>query len=113
MQAMAKMENDKTKADADMLRAQTDAQSKQAATEIQMARVQMDMQKLQDELGLSAGSLDEKRRDRMAKERIQLIDLAQNLAVHPESVPLVAPLVEPVLREMGIVSGTPEGGQQS
>jgi hypothetical protein len=29
-----------------------------------------------------------------------LIDLAQNLAVHPESAPLVAPLIEPALREI-------------
>lgn len=113
MQAMAKIENEKTRAEADMLRAQSDAQAKQFDSEVKMARTQMEMQRLQDELGISAGSLDEKRKDRLAKERIQLIDLAQNLAVHPESVPLVAPLVEPVLREMGVVSGTPEGGQQS
>ena len=33
--------------------------------------------------------------DKLAKERIQLVDLAQNLAVHPYSAALVEPLVRP------------------
>jgi len=112
MQAMAKIQNEKTRAEADMMRAQADVQAKQTDAQVKMLNAQMQAQRLQDEMGISAGSLDEKRRDRLAKERIQLIDLAQNLAVHPESVPLVAPLVEPVLKEMGVISGEPEGGQQ-
>jgi hypothetical protein len=102
MQAMAKMQTDKIRADADMIRAQADAQSKQI-------RDQIEIQKLQDEMGISQGTLQEKIKDRQARERIQLIDLAQNLAVHPESAPLVAPIVEPVLKEMGILSSNPEG----
>jgi hypothetical protein len=102
MQAMAKMQTEKIRADADMIRAQADAQSKQI-------RDQIEIQKLQDEMGISQGTLQEKIKDRQARERIQLIDLAQNLAVHPESAPLVAPIVEPVLKEMGILSSNPEG----
>jgi hypothetical protein len=102
MQAMAKMQTDKTRADADMIRAQAEAQSKQI-------RDQIEIQKLQDEMGISQGTLQEKIKDRQAKERIQLIDLAQNLAVHPESAALVAPIVEPVLKEMGILQSNPEG----
>ena len=33
-------------------------------------------------------------------ERIQLIDVAQNLAVHPESALLVAPLIRPAMQNV-------------
>lgn len=112
LQAQSKMQTEQAKAQADMIRAQADAQAKEIDGQVKMANLQMQMQRMQDEMGISAGSLEEKRKDRLAKERIQLIDLAQNLAVHPESVPLVAPLVEPVLQEMGILNQTPEGGQR-
>jgi hypothetical protein len=112
LQAQSKMQSEQTRSQADMIRAQAEAQAKEIDGQVKMANLQMQMQRLQDEMGISAGSLEEKRKDRLAKERIQLIDLAQNLAVHPESVPLVAPLVEPVLREMNILPETPEGGQQ-
>ena len=104
LQIMAQIQNDKTKADAAMLRAQSDAQSKQV-------RDQIELQKLQDSMGISQGTLAEKTKDRQARERIQLIDLAQNLAVHPESAPLVAPIVEPILKEMGILPSSSEGQQ--
>ena len=112
-QAMAKLENDKKKADATLMKAQADAQKAQAEIQSRQFRDQMDAQRLQDEAGISSGSLEEKRKDRLSKERVQLIDLAQNLAVHPESAPMIAPLVEPVLREMNVIPGQqkPEGGQ--
>lgn len=112
LQAQSKMQSEQTRSQADMIRAQAEAEAKQIDGQVKLANLQMQMKRLEDEMGISAGSLEEKRKDRLAKERIQLIDLAQNLAVHPESVPLVAPLVEPVLQEMGILNQTPEGGQQ-
>jgi hypothetical protein len=112
LQAQSKMQSEQTRSQADMIRAQAEAQAKEIDGQVKMATLQMQMKRLEDEIGISAGSLEEKRKDRLAKERIQLIDLAQNLAVHPESVELVAPLVEPVLQEMGILNQTPEGGQQ-
>lgn len=108
-QAMSKIENDRMRAEADMIRAQADAQSKTGQLQSQLFRDQLDAQKLQSEIGVTQGTLSEKQKDRLSKERIQLIDLAQNLAVHPESAPLVAPLAEPILRDMGLVPGGPKG----
>lgn len=111
-QAMSKIENDRMRAEADMIRAQADVQAKAGQLQSQMFRDQLDAQKLQSEIGVTQGTLSEKQKDRLSKERIQLIDLAQNLAVHPESAPLVAPLAEPILRDMGMVPGQkPQGGQ--
>ena len=38
--------------------------------------------------------------DVIAKERIQLVDIAQNLAVHPESAGLVKPLIMPAMNHV-------------
>jgi hypothetical protein len=51
-------------------------------------------------MAYSDSDLESKREDRLSKERIQLVDLAQNLAVHPESAGLVAPLIRPALNEL-------------
>jgi hypothetical protein len=56
--------------------------------------------KLQTESAYSQEDIAAKEADRLSKERIQLIDLAQNIAVHPESAPLIEPLVEPALQEL-------------
>ncbi len=34
------------------------------------------------------------------KDLLQLIDVAQNVAVHPESAPLIEPLVKPAFEEV-------------
>jgi hypothetical protein len=56
--------------------------------------------KLQTESAYSQEDIAAKEADRLSKERIQLIDLAQNIAVHPESADLVQPLIEPALQEL-------------
>jgi len=58
-----------------------------------MAKAQADMQYAQQELANKAA-------DRTSKERIQLLDLAQNIAVHPYSAELVEPLIQPALENL-------------
>jgi len=80
--------------------AQAKMQKDQSDTQINMAKAQADIIKAQGQIDSQDRGLRSKAHDRASKERIQLIDLAQNLAVHPESAPLVAPLIEPALREI-------------
>lgn len=107
LEAMAKMENEKQKtqiAAQDSQTRQMVAQAKinQDGQRLQMdtVKTQADIVKKQAEADFTAEELQAKAHDRASNERIQLIDLAQNLAVHPESAPLVAPLIEPALREI-------------
>lgn len=108
---MQRLQIDKQKADADTLRAQTDAAVQQQKLQLDNAKTQVDAHskvmkthldeaKAKAEMGYSAADLQNKKDDRLSKERIQLIDLAQNLAVHPESAGLVAPLIRPALSEL-------------
>ena len=80
--------------------AQAKMQKDQADAQLNSVKVGADVAKVRNEISYADNELHSKAADRASKERIQLVDLAQNLAVHPESAPLVAPLIEPALREI-------------
>lgn len=96
MSAQAQQEDAKTR----QMLAQSKTQKDQADTQIGSVKAQADIAKAQNQIDGKDRELQSKAHDRASHERIQLIDLAQNLAVHPESAPLVAPLIEPALREI-------------
>jgi len=107
MEGLAKLENETNKTKIAERDSQTRAMVAQAKVQQDNQRLQMDgiktqadMVKKQSEVDYTEHELRSKAHDRASNERIQLIDLAQNLAVHPESAPLVAPLIEPALREI-------------
>jgi hypothetical protein len=79
---------------------QLEAQIKMQDMQIKAQKAQIEAMKLQEETAYSQQDIAAKEADRLSKERIQLIDLAQNLAVHPDSAPLVQPLIEPALEEL-------------
>lgn len=104
MQADAKAKD--ITAQARMLDAQTKAQKAQADIQIGMqklstdahlgvAKAQLDAHKVETDASIAGEQVDAQLDDKLAKERIQLVDLAQNLAVHPYSAALVEPLVRP------------------
>ena len=111
IEKMERLKIDKQKADADTMRAQADVQAQQEKLQLENAKTQIDAhskvtktnidaEKAKAEMAYSDSDLESKREDRLSKERIQLVDLAQNLAVHPESAGLVAPLIRPALNEL-------------
>lgn len=111
IEKMERLKIDKQKADADTMRAQADVQAQQEKLQLENAKTQIDAhskvtktnidaEKAKAEMNYSDADLENKREDRLSKERIQLVDLAQNLAVHPESAGLVAPLIRPALNEL-------------
>lgn len=114
MAQLSKAENDGMRARATMMDAQTRQQEAQAKVGesqqkliLDKARAQADIVKTQTEVdyfetdaSAKRADIEAREKDRASQERIQLIDLAQNLAVHPESAPLIAPLIEPALREI-------------
>jgi hypothetical protein len=104
MQADAKAKD--ITAQARMLDAQTKAQKTQADIQMGMqklttdahlgvAKAQLDAHKVETDASIAGEQVDAELDDKLAKERIQLVDLAQNLAVHPYSAALVEPLVRP------------------
>lgn len=72
-----------------------EAQQLQAAQTMHQERMGLDVAKFRTQTGLQEQEMGARTDEAIARERLQLIDLAQNLAVHPESAPVVAPLVRP------------------
>ena len=95
-----RMQVDQARVQADMMRAETDRLAAEAAAKIDMLNAETNLMKAQAEAQLAFGELGSKAADRAQKERMNLIDLAQNVAVHPYSAELVAPLVQPALQEI-------------
>jgi hypothetical protein len=123
IEKQARAKSDGIKAEATMLDAQTRAQASQMKAKVDMMKMQIDMLKAQTDADFTEQELHSKAQDRAAKERIQLVDLAQNLAVHPESAGLVDPLIQPAMQDISeqeqqqfaapqMPPMPPEGGQQ-
>jgi hypothetical protein len=72
-----------------------EAQGQQASRAMHQDHMGLDVTKFRAQTSLEEQAIGTKTDEALARERLQLIDLAQNLAVHPMSAPIVAPLVQP------------------
>jgi len=110
MQADAKAAQ--TLSDAHMMDAQTRAQASAAKAQMDAQKVQIDAAKVEVERMKAAAEVKDKEvdaqnkfEDRKFKEHVQLIDLAQNIAVHPESLDVIKPLIAPAIQDLSDISG--------
>jgi len=110
LEKQAKVQADSLKANASMLDAQSKHQASQAKAQSDLMRAQTDMMKAENELAMAQRELQSKAADRASRERIQLIDLAQNLAVHPYSAEVVNPLIAPAMQDIGREEQTAQSG---
>jgi hypothetical protein len=114
LERQAKVQNDAKRAEASMLNAQANAQKSQVQTALAEQKLQMDAHKAGAEIDLARENLTHKNLDREAKERMQLIDVAERLAVHPYSAGLVQPLIKPTIENIAAqqqMGPLPEGEQ--
>jgi hypothetical protein len=111
MEMQATAQNDSMRAQATMIDAQSRAQKTQADIAQGGQKLQLDAAKVSQDAQINAAKIgadnnvaqrdnDTKTDEMLSRERIQLVDLAQNLAVHPDSAQLVQPLLEPALRHV-------------
>lgn len=114
LERQAKVQNDGKRADAAMLNAQANAQKSQAQIALAQQKLEIDGHKAGAEVALSEENLKHKNLDREAKERMQLIDVAERLAVHPYSAGLVQPLIKPTIESIAaqeLGTGMPREGE--
>lgn len=112
MQAkQAELQIKKQDADARTLTAQTRAQEAQAKLGLGQAALQLQARTtdIDDKVKVAKAHLDASLKNKelvgkedaqLMQERMQLIDVAQNLAVHPESAELVKPLIKPAFDDV-------------
>ena len=109
MKAQAELQIKNKEVDIKAMEAQARTQKMQADTALEAQQFQsnqamheqrmgLDVSKFKVQTGLEERAMGAKTDEAIARERLQLIDLAQNLAVHPESAPVVAPLVRPAFQ---------------
>jgi hypothetical protein len=100
LERQAKAQNDGKRADASMLNAQTAAQSAQIDAHIKLQKAQEEARRADERLAIEKANLQDKAEDRALKERMQMAEVAERLAVHPYSAGLVQPLIKPVLEQL-------------
>jgi len=100
--ADARVMEAQTRAKSAETKAQYDAQKQQTQATYDGERLKLDNAKTQSSIVKDHGDMQNKEEERKFRERLDLIDLAQNLAVHPLSAPVVAPLIRPVADDLGM-----------
>jgi hypothetical protein len=100
IQAQAMMKVNDMKAQAAVQDAQTKSHAAEMKGHADLMKAKIELIRAQNEMDLAERELQEKSADRIARERIQLVDLAQNLAVHPMSASLVEPLIQPTVQDI-------------
>jgi hypothetical protein len=120
IQAQAMMQTNQMKAQAAMMDSQTKAHAAEMKGQADLMKAKIDMIKAQNDLDLSEQELRSKAADRVSRERLQLVDLAQNLSVHPASAGLIEPLIQPAMQDIdrqedmgmqGVQTPRPLGGE--
>ena len=120
LQAQANIQTSQMKAQASMMDSQTKAHAAEMKGQADLMKAKIEMIKAQNNLALAEQELHSKAADRVSRERLQLVDLAQNLSVHPESAGLVSPLIEPAMQDIdrqeqmgmqGVQPPRPMGGE--
>jgi len=101
IKAMSDMENEKRNSEARMLDSVTRAKETDADIALKMAKAEADSRKVEGEItdeALLKAETD--RLNRLSNERVQLIDLAQDVVQHPEAAGLIESLIRPAMDEL-------------
>jgi hypothetical protein len=102
---MADVQNDTKDADARMMDSQTRAKESQAKIMLDQQKAALEGAKAQKEEQGVGGELENDRQHRLSQERVQLIDLAQDILKNPDALPLIMPFVQPAMEEIAQQGG--------
>ena len=87
-------------ADARMMDSQTRAAESQAKMQLDQQKAALDAAKAQNDMGGDPAKYQNDHKQRLSQERIQLVDLAQDVLKNPENFPLIQPLIQPAMQEI-------------
>ena len=107
--ADAKMLEAQSKAANDAKRIAMDQQKTQAGVQLDAEKIQMDKIETVQRAKTEDDKNQRDAQNRVFDERMNLVDAAQNIADHPESAGLVAPLLRPAIDDLKKQDG---GGKQ-
>jgi hypothetical protein len=92
-------------ADARMMDSQTRAAESQARSQLDQQKAALDAAKAQNDMAGDPAKYQNDHKQRLSQERIQLVDLAQDVLKNPENFPLIQPLIQPAMQEIAQSGG--------
>ena len=98
--AMADAQNDAKNSEARMLDAKTRAEDSATKRQLDMAKAGLDQAKANADIQNETNAVQNARMKHLSDERIQLLDVAQDVLKNPEALAVAAPLIEPALQEI-------------
>jgi len=98
--AMADAQNDAKNSEARMLDSKTRAEDSAVKRQLDMAKAGLDQAKANADIQNETNSVQNARMKHLSDERIQLLDVAQDVLKNPEALAVAAPLIEPALQEI-------------
>lgn len=87
-------------ADARMMDSQTRAAQALAQGQLDQQKAALDAAKAQNDMSGDPAKYQNDHKQRLSQERIQLVDLAQDVLKNPENFPLIQPLIQPAMQEI-------------
>lgn len=98
--AMADAQNDAKNSEARMLDAKTRAEDSATKRQLDMAKANLEQAKANADIQNETSAVQNARMKHLSDERIQLLDVAQDVLKNPEALAVAAPLIEPALQEI-------------
>ena len=98
--AMADAQNDAKNSEARMLDAKTRAEDSATKRQLDMAKANLEQAKANADIQNETNAVQNARMKHLSDERIQLLDVAQDVLKNPEALAVAAPLIEPALQEI-------------
>ena len=103
--AIADAQVDMKNSDARMMDSQTRAKESQAKMMLDQQKAALEGAKAQRDMAGNPQELENDRQHRLSQERVQLVDLAQDVLKNPEAFPLIQPLIQPAMQEIAQQNG--------
>ena len=97
---MADAQNDAKNSEARMLDAKTRAEDSATKRQLDMAKANLEQAKANADIQNETNAVQNARMKHLSDERIQLLDVAQDVLKNPEALAVAAPLIEPALQEI-------------
>jgi hypothetical protein len=103
--AIADAQDDMKNTEARMMDSQTRAKEVDAKIALEQQKAALEAAKAQQSMSGNPQEFENDKQHRLSQERVQLIDLAQDVLKNPENFPLVQPLIQPAMEELAQQGG--------
>ena len=103
--AIADAQDDMKNTEARMMDSQTRAKEVDAKIALEQQKAALEAAKAQQSMSGNPQEFENDKQHRLSQERVQLLDLAQDVLKNPEALPLITPFIQPAMEELAQQGG--------